>query len=173
MENNVQPKIVTKPGFKVVGISIISNDLLPREYINWDYIWHDFRSKLQEIKHRISDDVTWGVSYCGLRDENDPYTMIKYPDNIYIAAVEVDSFEDLPELMTKKEISENLYAVFTCKGKDKNDSMQKIGEIVSYAYFNWLPLSGYTRDKNGMDLENNDRNLIEVDYYMPIKKTEN
>ena len=82
----------------------------------------------------------------------------------------MDSFEDLPEVMTKKEISENLYAVFTCKGKNKNDSMQKIGEIVSYAYFNWLPLSGYTRDNDGMDLEYNDRNLIEVDYYILIKK---
>ena len=166
MENeNYRPKIVTKPGFKVIGLSIVCNDKGPNDNIG--PTWNKFVSRVQEIKHKINEEVLYSIMFCGLKEESDPQSLVEYPDFIYIVAVEVDSFNDMPEDMVKKAIPDALYAVFTCKDEDMDKGF-------AYAYAEWLPQSGYMRNDNGVDFEYYDKNYktepYEVSIYIPIKK---
>lgn len=54
----------------------------------------------------------------------------------YLASLEVDSLDNLPQGMVGWEIPEQTYAVFPIS------SMDELGHVVDYAHSEWLPKSG-------------------------------
>ena len=65
-----------------------------------------------------------------------------------MAALMVNSTDDIPEGMTYKNIPAHKYAKFTHKGK-----LDKLGETYNYIYQNWLPKSEYKHDGKAIELE--------------------
>lgn len=149
-KDNMEPQIVTKPAFTVVGLKycgLNKNNEIAQ-------MWQKFIPRLGEIKHGTGPHVTYGV--CCDQEGGD--------DIEYIAGVEVDSLEDIPTGMASMSVPEQKYAIFPC-------TLQTIHQAYQHAFQTWLPQSGYHR-ANGPDFEFYDdtfESLSVMYIYVPIK----
>ena len=118
----MEPKIVSKPAFTVVGMQVRGkneNGEIPQ-------MWGAFMPRAVEIRHKANPDVCYGV--CGNMDASGEFD--------YLAGFEVSSAADIPEGMASWALPESKYAVFTC-------TLPTIGQAFEYAHKTWLPQSGY------------------------------
>jgi predicted transcriptional regulator YdeE len=125
----MEPEIVTKPAFTVVGLKYFGkneNDEIPQ-------VWNKLNPRHGEIE--LKTGLAYGV--CGDMDDNGRFH--------YLAGFGVATVEDLPEGMEKWDVPEQQYAVFPC-------SLRTIHETYRYIFETWLPQSGYTR-ADGPDFE--------------------
>jgi len=119
----MEPKIVSRPAFTVVGLKYRGkneNNEIPQ-------MWSEFMPRVHEIKHMVEPHVAYGV--CGNMDEDSG-------EFDYVAGFEVDSAADVPKGMVSWDIPAQTYAVFTC-------TLPTLGQTFQYAYKTWLPQSGY------------------------------
>lgn len=119
----MQPQIITKPAFTVVGLQIQTKPMtqeIPQ-------LWQQFGPRMNEVQHLAEP----GVSY-GLMDRFDQ--AMERLD--YMAGEAVTQLGELPAGMTSWEVPANTYAVFEA-------SLATIGETFGYIYNIWLPGSGY------------------------------
>jgi predicted transcriptional regulator YdeE len=125
----MEPQIVKKPAFDVVG--------LPYQGLNENNdiakVWDQFLPRIGEIDHMESD--AYGV--CGEVESDGSFK--------YLAGFQVAEVADLPDQMSHWRIPEETYAAFPC-------SLQTIRDTFHHAYQNWLPQSDYQRG-DGLDLE--------------------
>lgn len=155
---SVKPKIVNKEAFNVVGIRYFGsnqNNEIPQT-------WNSFLQQKVKIKHQLNPETTYGMCehVSDLTDDS---------EFAYIACVEVDSLEEIPEGMSGKTVAANQYAVFTHKG-----SVDRLGDTYEYIYGNWFMKSDYERTEDD-DFElydqrfTNDENS-EMEIFIPIRK---
>ena len=128
----MEPTIVSKPAFTVVGVKYRGkneNNEIPQ-------LWSDFDPRIGEIQHKVDEHACYGV--CANADE-------QTHEFDYFAAFEVDSTDDIPEGMVSFEVPAATYAVF-------RTTLPDIGKTFDHAYHTWLPGSGY-QSSGGPDLE--------------------
>ena len=118
----MQPKIIKKPAFTVVGMRILTKPMTP-EIPN---LWQQFAPRIDEVAAIAEPHVSYGLmSYDQERNALD-----------YMAGVSVTSTADLPSGMTTWEIAPATYAVFEA-------TLATIGEAFGYVYDTWLPTADY------------------------------
>lgn len=125
----MEPKIVTKPPFTVVGLMYHGkneNNEIPQ-------VWDKLNPRYREIENRTGP--AYGV--CGDMEENGRFH--------YLAGFEVTEVTELPAEMEKWTVPEQKYAVFPC-------SLKTIQETYRTIFETWLPQSGYVK-ADGPDFE--------------------
>jgi AraC family transcriptional regulator len=150
----MEPKIVSRPAFRVVGLKYRGkneNNEIPR-------LWQAIGPRVREIKNIADDHVAYGIS-ANMDESTGEFD--------YVAAFEVSTSEDIPEGMVCFEVPGGKYAVFST-------TLPKIGETFHSAYHSWLPESGY-QAAGGPEFELYDERFdvqdssSEFDLYIPVK----
>ena len=153
-------KIVEKGAMKFVGMhrrSTQKNNTIPQ-------LWEEFMERGKEIRHVVNPNVAFGVCF---HEEVENFTD-ETPFS-YLAGMEVDSMDDIPEGMMVREIPAAKYAVFTHKG-----SLETLGETYQAIYFKWAKETEYTLAKADMFELYDERFKCgepdsEFDLYVPIQ----
>jgi AraC family transcriptional regulator len=129
----MEPVIITKPTFSVVGMQYIGKN----QNQEIAQMWGEFNPRMKEIEGFVEGNA-YGV--CSM--------VPGAPDSIdYVAGFEVSGNETLPEGMVSVKVPEQRYAVFEHRG-----SLEKLPETFHIIHEVWLPKSGY-RHANGPELE--------------------
>ncbi|MDD3050193.1 MAG: AraC family transcriptional regulator [Candidatus Cloacimonetes bacterium] len=154
------PQIIEIKDIKVVGIkdkSTINQNTIPQ-------LWDRFNHAYCTIKNKSKDARCLGICfYTGMTDFNND------TEFEYLASVEVDNFDEIPEKMMKYVVKGGKYAVFTHVG-----TLANLKNTYSFIYNEWLPSSGYDFAKSD-DFELYDHRFkfgqedSEFDIYIPIK----
>ncbi len=144
-EHQMEPKIVSKDSFKAAGLAYIGkneNGEIPQ-------MWGAFNARSADFAQvNINSNDCYGLCFA-------------HPQNAqegefeYVAAVEVDNDQNLPEGAVYREVPAYRYAVFTHKGK-----LDTLGETYQYIYETWLPQSGYEIHPDKYDMEVYDERFI-------------
>ena len=151
----MEPKIVERDAFNLVGLLYRGkneNQEIPQ-------LWGQFGPKSRAINYKQNIGVSYGAmgNYDKSSGEFD-----------YVAAIEVERIDDLPEGMVGWEIPAQTYAVFPC-------TLPKIREAYDFAFHRWLPESSHEHS-GGIAFEiygesfNPQDGSSEFYYYMPIKE---
>lgn len=126
-------------------------------------LWQSFMPKRKEINNRVTNDlVSMQVYHEPLRIGDLNQEFEKW------AAIEVSSFDNIPEGMDAFILKGGLYAVFEYKGLSTDNS------IFVYIFGTWLPNSDYLLDNRphfeilGDKYKNGDSNS-EEEIWIPIK----
>jgi AraC family transcriptional regulator len=157
-EQIMQPKIITKPAFKAVGLSYIGKN----EAGEIPKMWDQFNARYDEVK-AIEPSRCYGLCFSDIPDAAEGQFE-------YLAACEVADDQDIPQGMVYREVPEHKYAVFTHHGK-----LDKLGETYEYIYNTWLPQSGYQVHPSKYDMEVYDERYIhqsddsEFDIYVALE----
>jgi predicted transcriptional regulator YdeE/DNA-binding transcriptional MerR regulator len=152
-KGQMEPRIVTKPAFTVVGVKYRGKN----ENNEIAQMWSEFIPRIREIEHKADPDVSYGI--CRPADADGVFE--------YVAGFEVKRVGDTPEGMVSWQVPEQRYAVFTC-------TLPTIGEAYQHAFQTWLPQSGYERG-DGPDFELYPRDFdpdtegSELAIYIPLK----
>ena len=151
----MEPKIATRPAFKVVGMKYhgtAQENEIPQ-------LWVNFMGRQDEIQHRVDTLLSYGVttSFDFVTREFD-----------YTACIPVEEIAEVPDGMVGIEIPEGTYAEFTT-------TIPTMMESYKYANDKWLPQSGYVRDYRPEFEEypgefNPDDPESRFRFYVPIKK---
>ncbi len=155
----MEPKIVTKPAFQVMGLAGEFNRDTSE---NIKALWQRFHGRVSEVKNAVGDH-SYGMCVGAARDS---FT--------YMAALEVSSLDDIPEGMTGRKVAAQTYAVFTVKLAGEEPIHVEMGRPMRHIWSTWLPNSGYVFAK-APDFEYYDhrfesRTLTgEVDIYIPVR----
>lgn len=155
MTTNGEPTLVSRPAFKLAGMSMRAKPADPQI----GQLWGKFGPHMGDFKHAAERDVAYGAM-----DHFDAQ-MTGFD---YLAAVEVTSDKDLPAGMVVWEIPAQTYAVYPC-------TLPTIPEAYHYVYGTWLQKSGYRRAP-GPEFEyypaefNPDDPSSRLDIYVPIEK---
>jgi AraC family transcriptional regulator len=130
----MEPKIVSLPDFKVVGLRYFGKN----ENQEISSLWGAANQRLGEIQH-VDSQNAYGV--CIMLPD--------FPSGEfeYIAGLEVTQVENVPEGMVVREVPASQYAVFTHLG-----SLEKLPATYEYIYRTWIPQSGYQL-REGLDFE--------------------
>ncbi len=157
---NTIPRIETLVEKKLVGIQLTMSFA--------DYkiakLWKSFTSRRQEICMALTSDLISMVVY-----KHDHFKNFS-PANEFEkwAAVEVESFVDVPHDMETFTLLGGLYAIFDYKGLNTDPT------IYQYIFGTWLPNSIYLLDDRphfevlGEKYKNNDPNS-EEEIWIPIR----
>jgi AraC family transcriptional regulator len=157
MKKNIQPKIINRETFTVIGIEYCgknkNNELTS--------LWNDFTNRLDEIKNNINPHIQLGFfDFSSKPNSKNTFS--------YIACAEVENLNNIPQGMLGKTIWANKYAVFY-----HPDMIEPIGKTYEYIYGTWLPNSDYEHGKAAdfeMYKKSKDNSHIENIYiYVPIK----
>lgn len=168
----MEPRIMHKAGFKVVGMQITTTLKSNAENMDIANLWIRFKPRMEEIAGRINPSVAYGI--CGnLADEDvSPAEMTEDTAYTDLACVEVDDFDRIPDNMIGWTLPGRAYAVFTHKGRLFPNYLQ---QTYDYIYGTWAARSGYELD-GGFDFELYDDRFTtvddpdsEFDIYVPIK----
>jgi AraC family transcriptional regulator len=150
----MEPKIVTKSAFTVVGVKYRGKN----EKNEIPQLWEQFGPRICEIKRLADPHVAYGVMH-NYDEESGEFD--------YVAGFEVSSVAEVPEGMVSWEVPEQTYAVFTC-------TLPTLMETFEHAYKTWLPQSGYQR-ADSPEFELYDENFdsqdenSEMAIYIPIR----
>jgi predicted transcriptional regulator YdeE/DNA-binding transcriptional MerR regulator len=142
-EKTMEPKIVTKPAFKAVGLSYVGKN----EHGEIPQMWGTFNQRSKEIKW---NGVKESYGLCFAAPEG-----AKEGEFEYVSAEPVDDDQDIPEGMVYREVPEYKYAVFTHHGK-----LDTLQETYKYIYETWLPQSGQQLHPDKFDMEVYDKDFI-------------
>ena len=119
----MEPQIIAKPAFTVVGMLLHTTPMSPEIPALWD----QFGPRMGEAQHLAEPGVSYGVM--GRFNQDDG----KFD---YMAGEPVLAATDLPAGMTDWEVPANTYAVFTT-------TLPAVSETFGHVYNTWLPTSGY------------------------------
>ncbi len=156
-ENLMEPKFVVKPAFNLIGMQYIGKN----ENNEVAEMWSRFVWRINEPPR--SDPM---VSY-GLCDSSIPN--LPEGEFEYVAGVEVNNTDRIPEGMVLRQVPERKYAVFAHRGL-----LDTLPETYQYIYQVWLPKSGL-QVADLVDMEVYDKDFIpgspnSVMYiYIPVK----
>jgi AraC family transcriptional regulator len=125
----MQPRFVHRPQFTVVGMKCrtsMSNNLIPR-------LWDDFMQRHDEIRDWIEPDNCFGICFQEESNGNPDKDFFSY-----LAGIEVQNTNFIPEGMEAKTLPAAEYAVFEHIG-----ALDILQETYARIYREWLPQSGY------------------------------
>ncbi len=123
MTENVQPQIVNKQDFKVVGLRFRGN----HDGGEIKALWDQFRERMEELQAADAGDA-YGVM------DNFDYEKGEYD---YLAGLQVDTDEQAPEGMETWHVPAQNYAVFPTSVSSLMDAYE--------ASESWFPTSNYRR----------------------------
>ena len=118
----MQPQIVTKPVFTVVGLRLRTKPMAPEIPALWDQLV----PRMDEIRHIAEPHVSYGVMM-----HNRAMTELTY-----MAGNAVTQVDEVPAGMSRWDIPANTYAVFEA-------TLATIGQVFGYIYNTWLPTAAY------------------------------
>jgi AraC family transcriptional regulator len=118
----MEPKIVSKSTFSVVGMQVVTKN----EQGEIPQLWDKMGPRWQELKGVVNPEKYYGI--CGNTQEDGRF--------MYLAGQEVNQKSDIPAGMEITEVPEQTYAVFRC-------TIPTIAETYEYAFNTWLPQSDY------------------------------
>jgi len=151
----MEPRIVSKPGFTVVGVKYRGkneNQEIPE-------VWGEFGSRFSDFKHRSEEGIAYGAM-----DNYDP----DIGEFDYVAGVAISSSKGQPADLTVWDIPGATYAVFTT-------TLPAIRSAFDSIYHDWLPASDYQR-QSGPEFELYDERFdpqdpeSELDIYIPVER---
>jgi predicted transcriptional regulator YdeE/DNA-binding transcriptional MerR regulator len=125
-ESVMEPKFVSKPAFMLVGMKYVGKN----KNNEISQMWGRFDPHISQLA-RTPIQATYG--WCGMLKEPPEEGAFEY-----LAAVEADQAENLPDWAVVRMIPEDTYAAFPHVGP-LNTLMNTYHEI----YSQWLPQSGY------------------------------
>ncbi len=124
-ESEMEPKIVTKPAFMVVGMKYVGKN----EHQEISQMWGQFDQRIPEIKNLVPDR-SYGV--CSMIEG------VEEGAFEYVAGFEVTRIENLPAGMVARMVPQQTYAVFEHWG-----SLAALRQTYEYIHQAWIPQSGY------------------------------
>ncbi len=159
------PVIVEKKGVLVAGMVLkASYEENSKSYIVRQ-LWRNFRENMALMTGVINKNTAYGISFDG-----------SYRKHFnYMAGVEVDNLDDIPEGMQGREIPGCKYAVFNFKAiKNGFAVIDEFLKALEFIYGQWLPFSGFQLDnKNDLieiiTVNPEILNDVRMDIYLPIK----
>lgn len=137
----VTPKIETQPEMKLIGFSAPFRGIFDENPNNFEVIpplWANLFKRLGDIQGKVEGPM-YGVIDCKDMDGGEELD--------YMACVEVESFDKVPEGMSTYTFPEGRLAKFTHKG-----DMKGIDRTIKYALGTWLPQSK-EKLREGLELE--------------------
>lgn len=149
----IQPQIIVRPGFTIVGMKYHGNN----QHGEISQLWRKFGPRMHEIRHATNRAVSYG-----LVEHFDEST----GEFDYIAGMEVDSTEDIAEDMMAQRVPPQTYAIFPT-------TLPALHQTFDTITSEWLPNSGY-RHADGPELELYDEHFDPADpasemyVYIPI-----
>jgi len=152
----MEPKIIEKPGFKVIGLRYFGKN----EQGEIPALWSDLMSRAGEIKDKSQSMESYGLM--GMMDKEGNFE--------YIAAIPVDRVSEIPEGMVAREINNAKYLVFTHVG-----DAEKMKETYDFVYNKYCPECGEDVRYDTYHFELYDERFknftpdSEFDIYVPIK----
>jgi len=158
----MEPKIITRKSFKVIGIELITTNENGENLVQIPKFWDKYLD--EKVYERIPNRVKLNETFAICRDIDGTGKIS------YTICAKVNSSDNIPDGMIGKTVPESKYAVFTVKGKVP----EKVQETWNYIYGTWLPDSGYEpANIEGFELyderykENCNDSVIDI--YIPIK----
>jgi AraC family transcriptional regulator len=142
-EQKMEPKIISKPAFKAVGLSYVGknqNDEISQ-------MWGRFNQRFNEPKS-INAKECYGLCFTNVKNA-------KEGEFEYVAAREVADDQNIPAGMVYREVPAYKYAVFTHHGK-----LDTLGETYQYIYNTGLAQAGLQIHPNKYDMEVYDEGFI-------------
>lgn len=125
-ETEMEPKIMTRPAFTMVGMRYFGNN----QNQEISKLWGAANQHLNKVKN-VSPE--WGaIGLCTTVQDAPP------GEFEYVAGLVVSKVEDLPEGFVVREVPTYKYAVFTHVG-----ALTTLKDTYEYIYQTWLPQSGY------------------------------
>jgi AraC family transcriptional regulator len=118
----MQPQIITKPAFTVVGLRLHTKPMAPEIPALWDQLV----PRMDEIAHVAEPHVSYGLMM-----HNREMTELTY-----MAGNAVTQVDEVPAGMSRWDIPANTYAVFEA-------TLATIGQVFGYIYNTWLPTAAY------------------------------
>ena len=128
----MEPKIVRRPAFTVVGVKYRGKN----ENNEIKQMWQVFGPRMGEIKHKV--DVYTALGVCANKDN-------ETGEFDYIAGFEVETAAEIPPDMVSIDIPAATYAAFAT-------TLPAIGQTFDNAHHKWIPQAGY-RPTGGAELE--------------------
>ncbi len=150
----MEPKIVTRDEFKVVGIQYIGqrgSDEFPK-------LWNRFMPLMSNVANWVEPQVSYGASF----DHEDPEKLR------YIACREVSDLDNVPEGMVGETVPGGTFAVFTHTGP-----VDTLNETYDLIYGTWLPAAGietdtfYDFERYDLRFNNSETSIMEI--WIPIR----
>ena len=168
----LEPKIITKPSFKVIGYALETTLEDNRRKRDIPAFWDHFNVEGLEAN-----------LYAMIQPKEHGEFCICFPPNMetgqftYVIAVKTDNFEGMPEDLYKGEVPEATYAVFTTPPADYNDKgfVQAIEGTWRFIFEKWFPTSGYEFAADKVDFEFYDERChpqigAVMEIYIPVTK---
>ncbi len=122
----MQPKIITKPAFMVMGTKYVGRN----QHQEISQQWAELNPRYHEIPV-VKDSNAYGICYSGTNESAEEGAFE------YVASFEVERADHLPEGMVVRMIPEQKYAVFEHRG-----GLETLGQTYNNIYQVWLPQSG-------------------------------
>jgi predicted transcriptional regulator YdeE/DNA-binding transcriptional MerR regulator len=128
-DQKMEPKIVKKEGFTLVGLRYFGRN----ENNEIAEMWGEFNRKMEDLGGLPYETGEAAIGLC-ITPEDAP------EDGAfeYVAGLPVTKVEDIPEGFVVREMPPYTYAVFAHKG-----DMPSLAKTYEYIYETWLPQSGY------------------------------
>ena len=143
-EGIMQPKIVSRPAFKAVGLSYVGKN----ENGEIGQMWGRFNQISRGIKN-INHNEGFGLCFSTVEGPSRP------GEFEYVACLEVADDKDVPAGMVYREVPAYKYAVFTHNGK-----LDSLGETYQYVYNTGLAQAGLKPHPDKFDMEVYDKDFI-------------
>jgi predicted transcriptional regulator YdeE/DNA-binding transcriptional MerR regulator len=142
-ETSMEPKIITKPTFKAVGLSYVGKN----QNGEIGQLWGRFHQRFEELKS-INQKESYGLCFTNVKGA-------KEGDFEYVAAREVADNQNVPAGMVYREVPAYKYAVFTHHGK-----LDTLGETYQYIYNTALAQAGLQVHPDKFDMEVYDKDFL-------------
>jgi len=159
--NEMEPKIITKDSFTLVGLRYFGKN----EHMEISQLWDTFKQRMGQIGGLTNETGEAAIGLCTTPEVEPIDGAFEY-----VAGFPVTIAEDVPEDFVVRHVPEYTYAVFAHKG-----DMPSLGKTYEYIYQTWLPQSGYKLaakiDFEYYDADFKDFTPDSVFYiYLPIEK---
>jgi AraC family transcriptional regulator len=155
---DMEPRIVRRPAFHVVGMA---GRFTPTTASHIPVLWERFVPHMDHVPHRR------GSHTLGVCVDADPST-VEQDGFTYVAGVEVERIDVVPDGLIALTVPANAYAVFTHAGH-----IARLPDTVKQVWGRWLPASRY-RHVRAPDFEWYDERWDprtgegEIDIYVPV-----
>lgn len=125
----MEPKIITKPAFTVVGLPYFGKN----ENQEIHELWNEFNRRMAQTGGIKNETGEAAIGLCITPDVETTAGVFEY-----VAGLPVSKVEDVPEGFVVRQVPEYTYAVFAHKG-----DLASLHKTYEYIYETWLPQSGY------------------------------
>jgi len=162
-KNEMEPKIINKPAFTMVGMPYFGKN----EHQEISQLWEAFNRRMEALGGIKNETGEAAIGLCITPEITPPEGGFEY-----VAGLPVTAVEEVPEGFVVRHVPDHTYAVFAHKG-----DLASLGATYAYIYENWLPQSGYQlADRIDFEYYNEDFKDFAADsvfyIYIPIKKAD-